>query len=217
MRRKLVFTLLLILAAAVTLSASPRFFLGASVNYDVNMLAPSLQKNFDSLQGIYNNGDVSSLQGIGPKIEVAFFPFSSVPIGLGVSSTTLFTLGWNGEGYKNNPSDDWTTFSRNLDFREDLGVSLCYQQRLGSSWGIFADLGFMYSWFRVATSNNPNSKDEVEYIRFTNYGLSANLGAYLENHGSFFKVGAVLYYDLANASEKAFRYGMTLGGGFSFG
>lgn len=214
MRRKLGFTLLLVLAAA-TLSASPRFFLGASFNYDVNNLASSLASNLEPIEdgGVYGGGSVDVLHAVGPRFEVVLFPFGNIPVGIGVNSTTMLNIGYS------TPSSGDTVgyFSRNLDFRQDLGAGIYYQQAFGTTWGMFADLSFTYSWYRMATSNVRNSKDEVEYIRFTNYGLSANLGAYLENHGSFFKVGAVLYYDLENASEKAFRYGMTLGGGFSFG
>ena len=75
----------------------------------------------------------------------------------------------------------------------------------------------MYSWYRIATENKANSKADVEYIRFTNWGVSADFGVYLENKGSFFKVGATLYYDLENMSDFAFRYGLTLGGGVTLG
>ena len=57
----------------------------------------------------------------------------------------------------------------------------------------------------------------MDYIRFNDWGLSADFGVYLENRGSFFKVGGVFYYDLAHMEKFSFRYGLTVGGGLTFG
>lgn len=208
--KRLAVSIIVILAVASSIWASPGFFLGASFNYDANMLAPAFKEEFEGL-GVYNGGDFTALQSIGPRIEFVVLPVAEVPVGLGLVSTTMFPVGysegWGATGY----------FSYKFDFRQDLGVNLFYQQSFGSSWGLFMDLGFTYSWFRFAKENRANSREEVDYIRFTNYGLSADLGFYLEHNGTYFKVGAVLYYDLQHMNDLAFRYGMILGGGVAFG
>lgn len=215
MRKRLVIVALFLILACANLFAGPRFFIGASFNYDANYLAKELADKLDVIDSsvsypAFDGDNVKGLQGVGPKFELVVFPFS-IPLGIGVTSTTLFTVGYmtggKTEGY----------FSREIDFRQDVGVNLFYQQAFGDTWGLFADIGLVYSWYRIATTNQPNSKADVDYIRFSNWGIGSDLGVYLEHNGTFFKVGAVLYYDLEHAESFGFRYGMTVGGGIAFG
>ena len=107
-------------------------------------------------------------------------------------------------------------FSREFDFRQDFGAGLYYQQAFGPTWGLFTDCSLVYSFYRMATTNVPNSKPSPVYFHFDSWGVNVNLGAYLEYSNSFFKVGANLYYDLASPSDFAFRYDLILGGGLRF-
>ena len=210
MVKRIVLILVSLLVAAASLSAAPRFFLGVSFNYDANVLAPALAEKFETLEGIYNDGNITGLQTIGPKFELVIFPFGEIPLGFGVNSATMLTVGYMSGGTHG-------YFSRKQDFRQDVGVSLMYQQAFGNAWGLFMDCGLSYSWYRVATTNKANSKGPVDYIRFTDWGLVADFGAYLENDNTYFKVGGVFYYDLGYMEKFAFRYGLTLGGGVLFG
>ena len=203
MKRLLLVSLLALLVLS-SVFASPKFTIGASFNYDVTLLAPALLDKFENIGDVYENGNFSSLHAIGPKIEAVFFPSSAFPLGIGISSTTMFTVGYDGTGY----------FSYNQDFRQDFGFGLYYQQPGSGSWGLFADLALTSSFYRVATSNRANSKDPVDYIYFTNYGVTADLGVYVESHISYFKVGAVVYYDLEHYLDFSIRYGMILAFGF---
>lgn len=221
MKRKIILTMMLILVAACAF-AGPRLFTGVSFNYDVNYLSPSLLSKFDGIdvdeneEPVYNRtdegveGNLSALHAIGPKFDLVLFPFGNVPIGIGVNAATMFNIGYVADG------DAHGYFSRNADLRQDVGGGIYYQQGFGS-WGFFADCSIIYSWYRIATSNEKNDKTPVNYIRFVDWGLSANLGAYLEHNGSYFRVGGNFYYDLGNTETFAFRYGMTVGGGIAFG
>lgn len=207
----------LIIAILTSLSvsalyAAPRFFLGVAFNYDVNVMAPALLEKVNAIDNdkVFDGKDISGLHAIGPKFEFVVFPFSHVPLGFGVTSTTMLTVGYMGGG-------NHGYFSREQDFRQDVGVNLFYQQAFGPSWGLFMDCGLSYSWYRIATTNEPNSKGPVDYIRFTDWGLTADFGAYLEHSNTFFKVGGLFYYDLGNMEKFSFRYGLTLGGGVRFG
>ena len=191
---------LLALLVLSSVFASPKFTLGASFSYDVTLLAPALLDKFENIGDVYDNGNFSSLHAVGPKIEAVFFPSSAFPLGLGISSTTMFTVGYDGTDY----------LSYKQDFRQDFGIGLYYQQPGSGSWGVFADLAFTYSFYRVATDNSANSKEPVDYIYFTNYGLTADLGVYVESHSSYFKIGPVVYYDLEHYSDFSFRYGMIM-------
>lgn len=217
MKRRFLLILLISVLVLQGVFASPRFFMGVSFNYDANYLAPALHDKLDVIQDIdsssspaFNGKDVTGLHGVGPKLELFLFPFD-IPLGIGVTGTTLFTVGFmatdGGDVY----------FSRKADFRQDLSVMLLYQQAFSPKWGLFLDCGLTYSWYRIATTNKNNDKTPVDYIRFNDWGLSADFGVYLENRGSFFKVGGVFYYDLAHMEKFSFRYGLTVGGGLTFG
>lgn len=209
--RKTLTALIFMALVCLPLCAAPRFFIGANFNYDANMLSDVYLDRLEGLpDDVYNGGNISGLHAVGPRFELIIFPFSSIPAGLGVTSTTMLNVGYMGGG-------SGSYFSYKFDFRQDLGLNFFFQKSFSSTWGLFADLGLMYSWYRIATENKANSKADVEYIRFTNWGVSADFGVYLENKGSFFKVGATLYYDLENMSDFAFRYGLTLGGGVTLG
>ncbi len=199
--------------AMAMLIAAPRYHLGLSLNYDVDTLSQRtiddhfLNQNLD--ESTYNGGAISQIHGIGPKIDFSFFPFGvDIPVGFGISSTTLLNIGYTEtggsvEGY----------FSYNQDLRQDLTLSLCFQRAFGTTWGLFADTGLTYSWYRYATTNRSNDKTDHEYNRFSVWGISANLGAYLEYRNSYFKVGATLFYNLQDMDQFSFRYGLTAGGG----
>ena len=211
MKRKIILTMMLILVAACAF-AGPRLFTGVSFNYDVNYMAPALLDKFSAFEGsgLYNNGDIEAVQAVGPKFDLVLFPFGNVPIGIGVNAATMINIGYVKKG------DAKGYFSRNVDLRQDVGGGLYYQQAFGS-WGFFADCSIIYSWYRLALDNTKNDKTPVDYIRFVDWGLSANLGAYLEHNGSYFRIGGNFYYDLGNTETFAFRYGMTVGGGIAFG
>lgn len=212
-RRRILFALIVMVLAVSSLAAAPRFFAGVSFNYDVNYLAPSLLDKFTSVSdsSVYNGGDIEGLQAVGPKLDFVVFPFSGIPLGFGINTATMFNIGYmtggEAKGY----------FSRKIDLRQDIGGGVYYQQAFNSTWGLFIDCGLQYSWYRISTSNDANSKEPVSYIRFTDWGLLADLGVYLEHNGAFFKVGGNFYYDLGNTETFAFRYGMTVGGGIAFG
>ena len=203
--RKLL-AILVMLSALVPLcaAADTRTFFGISFNYDMNMLSPGLQEELKGLSSF--SGDVTGFHTVGPRIELVLFPFERIPLGLGVTSVTGLTVGYmstkGGDGY----------FSRNLDFRQDLGANLSYQQSYGN-WGLFISGGLACSWYRIATSNVPNSRDEVDYVRLFEWGVGADLGVYLENHASFFKVGASFFYNLSQM-DGGLRFGLMAGGGF---
>lgn len=207
--RKLLATLIM-LSTLVPLctAADTRTFFGISFNYDMNMLSPELQEELDGIAGAFNGEDVTGFHTVGPRIELVLFPFDKVPLGLGVTSVTGLTVGYmsagGGDGY----------FSRNFDFRQDLGANLSYQQSYGN-WGLFLSGGLSCSWYRIATSNEANSRGEVEYVRLFEWGVCADLGVYLENHTSFFKVGTSFFYNLSQM-DGGLRFGLMAGGGFLF-
>ena len=213
--------LALLFTAVITsaLAAAPRLYIGLNLTYDVNRLTRANQDEIEGmlagLSGDYpayhNNGKwegVSALHGLGPKFEIVIFPFEKLPLGIGISSTTLLTI-----GYMTDSGENVSYFSRELDFRQDFGAGLYYQQAFGPTWGLFTDCSLVYSFYRMATTNVPNSKPAPVCFHFDSWGVNANLGAYLEYSNSFFKVGANLYYDLASPADFSFRYGLILGGG----
>lgn len=220
--RRILLTLLFTAVITSALAAAPRLYIGLNLIYDVNRLTKANQNEIEAVladasgeyPAYHNDGKwegVSALHGLGPKVEFVLFPFDKLPLGIGLSSTTVLTIGYITSGGVN-----MSYFSREFDFRQDFGAGLYYQQAFGPTWGLFTDCSLVYSFYRMATTNEPNSKPTPVYFHFDSWGVNVNLGAYLEYSNSFFKVGANLYYDLASPSDFAFRYGLILGGGLRF-
>lgn len=213
MKKTLLLALAILILIALPLAAASRYHLGISFVYDVDTLSGRILdeafRNEDLPESIYNGGAISQLHALGPRFDISIFPFgSNIPIGFGISSTTLLNV-----GYTKTSGVVESYFSRHQDLRQDLTAGIYFQKAYGTTWGLFAAAGLSFSWYRYADKNMQNDKTGHDYIRFTSWGISADLGAYLEYGNTFFKVGATLHYNLQDLDSISFRYGLVAGGG----
>ena len=192
MRRRIVITILILVVASLSLSAKPEVWFGANFLADRNLIADSVKPNFKNLNG----GSFEHLKALGPGFEVSFFPYDKVKLGLYASSHTLFPI-----GYLNDAGSVSGYRVRTFEYREDLTAGIAYHY-LVSNWGFFANCSYDYSWYKVAQSNDKNSKAEVEYKRFQEQGITADAGLLAVSGNGYFKFGFSYSYIVSNGGQR---------------
>lgn len=206
--KKRIALLLLCLFAMCSLEAKPEFLLGASFYADRNYISDSQKVNFSRY---YTSGytKLKDIKAVGPQVEMIFFPTTAFRLGLRAASEMVFSI-----GYDTASSTNQTYNSRNHDFRVDFDVGLAYHQPL-SGFGLFLDLSYRFSYFRIATSNNKNTKnEEVEFNRFSASGFGGDVGVYLQSKKSYFKFGFnYTYYLFTEDDDKPYSMALFWGGG----
>ena len=206
------FLLLLIFICCISfLSASPEFWIGIGLtsgsDYVSEGLRTSLKANSQLMEnGLYMDGNLKSLNLMGPFYEVAFFPYGPVKIGLYVSGSTSFTIGIDNGLYR----------SINWDFRQNARAGIAYNQFFGGDIGFFVDCAFDYAWYNIAGDNQKNSKLPVAYSLYEEMGIYTDTGFIVKNDSNYFKFGFAFRKPLQGKLADGWALDIFLGGGLYF-
>lgn len=207
MIKKLAAGILILLALAVpAANASPEFWLGASLRYDMNLISPDWKEYFPA----YNDGNINFINSGGLTVNFIYFYSSSLRLGLFTSLDMLFPVGYVA-------SDGSTVgyISYKFDYRMDLSMGVAYYHMLSDKLGLFAEAGMGYSFYRIAVSNDVNERDPGKSNQFGEWIALADLGIVSVYRNSFFRFYATCSYSILN-SGYPLRFGIGAGGGFIF-
>lgn len=189
MKGFIVFTLILL--SLFSLSAKPELWIGANFLADRNMISDSVKENFPNFASGFKH-----IKSIGPGVEVSFFPFEQFRIGAFAASHTVFPIGYL------NSSDGVSGYKiRNMEYRQDLTAGLAYNQLFGS-WGFFSTVAYNWSWYKVAKTNVANNKTDPGFNRFSENGITAELGLLAVYDKSYFKFGFSYSHMLSNGGNR---------------
>lgn len=171
------------------------------------------------ISGISDYRDVSYINLMGPQVEIAFNPLSNDKYTLGLRALGSYELvpGINGaipESVKKNLDININDF-RIKDYRISAELGLTFSYNFMNTTGVFLDAGFNYDWYRIATTNDPNNKKPVTYVKFNEYGIKGTLGIITRNRNSYYKFGFSYSKNLSN-NFKGFSLGLLVAGGFVF-
>ena len=192
--------------AASALNASPEFWLGASLRYDMNLISPDWKKYFPA----YNDGKINFINSGGLTANFICFYSPSLRLGLFTSLDMLFPVGYVA-------SDGSTVgyISYKFDYRMDLAMGVAYYHMLSDRMGFFAEAGMGYSFYSIAVSNDVNERDPGVSNKFGEWIALADLGIVSVYHNSFFRFYASCSYSILNSGYPV-RFGIGAGGGFIF-
>lgn len=202
--KKLILFFIALSAFSISLSAKPEIYTGIGLTSGSNILSSEAKELIAT--GYQYNGDYKYLTALGPIGEVAFYPFDGIRLGLVGSASANFFIGKEKGDFDRR---------RHGDMRWDLNGGLSYIQMLGS-WGLFTDC--MYSWrnYRVAEDNASNTKKEISFTTFSEYGILADLGIIVKNHHSFFKFGFAFNMPLSYKSNNGWSLDIFASGGLTY-
>ena len=193
---------LLLVLSLSSLHASPEFWLGGELVYDLNIPSDEIKGNFIT----YGN-DLESINSGGFGLNAVFFPSSAVRIGPFLTLNMIFPVGVTLDG------NTEAMQSYESDFRFDTSMGLAYYQLIGPRFGFFLEGGVEYGHYRISTTNRPNDPSPVEYRRFGEWSAIADVGVIAVRKNSFFRLYAGLSCSLFQPLS-GFRVVIGAGGGF---
>lgn len=189
MKKLILFTCIFL--SLFSLSARPEVWFGANFLADRNIIGDSQKENFPNFSSGFEH-----IKSIGPGFEVSFFPFSQFRLGAYASSHTVFPIGYM------NSSDGVDGYRmHNIEYRQDLTAGIAYNQLFGS-WGFFSTVGYNWSWYQAAKTNEANNKTDPGFNRFTEEGITAELGLLSVYKSGYFKFGFSYTHVLSNGGNR---------------
>ncbi len=204
MKKKLFLTIVLICLALTSVFAND-FYLGVRVPAGRDYLTEAGSAKLQGLEvEAYKNA--SFVYGIGPGLQLRYYPFEKFQLGFHSSVDLLFITSIGTNGYRSYKGDGSL----------DLAAGLSYMQYFTPTLGMFIDADFNYLWYRFAKNNEPNHKEAVDYIRFTEYGVKGTLGFITRNDNKYFSFGFSYDYHLSSKPKGMVPICIFVGGGFIF-
>ncbi len=164
------------------------------------------EESAKKLQGVSDYSSAQYLYCIGPDIEFRYYPFEAFRLGFHANAGVDFVTSINGSGYR----------SYRTDHVLNTGVGLSLMFYFGESLGIYTDVDFNYSWYRIAKSNEANIRPEAEFVRFQEYGIKGALGFVTRNVNWYFKFGFSYDYNLSSKPLGVVPIDLFVGGGYIF-
>lgn len=208
MRRKAILILILSVLSIFSITAKPEFWIGADFSYDIYKVS-DFARPYYAGTGTYGNvNTLDNIKSIGPSIDIIFFPSEKVRLGIIYSTSTFFSI-----GYKNNGSAVGYK-SYNFDYRQDFNLGLAYNQMFSDMLGMYANVKINTGLSQIATTNKNNSREDVEFNRYAEFGYGLDLGLLAKNGSSFFKLGASLVHSFDAPLLEGYSIQMSIGGGF---
>ena len=205
--KKNILIFLFAILTAINLFAETDIWVGTGFYYLEYFPDATEKPNYSVTNGqgelIINPDTLIKMNYLGPSLDLTVYPVSTIPVGLSLCNQVLFPIGQN--------NDKYTSYHFDLKNRTTLNVS--YAQSFSETLGLFADLGFVYDYHRIAKTNIWNSKAKPEYNTFDNYGIHGDLGFLTRIDNGYFKFGFDFYHSLKNSAKS---YNLIFAGGYSF-
>lgn len=200
---KKIFLFLFFLVSLSSLAASPELWVGAAFTADRNMVSEEIDSSFPAM-----GKSISVIRSLGLDLDLTFFPFEEVRIGLTAGYNVLLPIGITETGGSN---IGYITYD--IDTRQDASAGLAYYQFFTPVLGAYLICSFQYSWYRTATAHIPNDSAPMEFMIEEEYGIAADLGILTRSNNMFFRLGLSGFYDLKHKTDPGLRFALVAGGG----
>ena len=202
--RRILPIIISILLMAASLQAKPELWVGASFLADRNNVSSQIEDRFPAM-----GEKVDQIKSIGLDMDLVFFPFPQVRIGLIGGYNMMLPIGITAPGGSN---EGYITYD--FDYRQDLSIGLAYYQFFSDTLGAFLTGSFQYSFYRTAKEHIANDTAPMEYIKTSDYGVIGELGVISRADYMYFRLGFSFFYDLLHKDDPGMRIGLVAGGGF---
>ena len=214
MRRRIAL-LFLLLTFSIPLFAVPmEFYLGGSFYADRDYISRDTSDLFPTMNSD-SNYYIDNIRRLGIGVDLAYFPYSPIRVGLAASYQLLMPIGYQRAGIESGTAEDVKNYiSYSFSAKHNINLGLAYYQMFGSS-GFYVDLGGAIAIHTVPDINKKNSKEEVTYSSFTEYGVYGDLGFLLMHDNAYFKIGTRLQSFLSY-EDVGITAAITLAGGYRF-
>lgn len=150
----------------------------------------------------YKNADF--VYGIGPKLDIHYYPFKSFGLGLHTSLDLQFVTAIGESGYRSHHGDSSV----------NLSGGLSYILYFNPTLGLYTDVDLSYTWYSIAKTNEANIKNYKDFVRFQEYGVKGSLGFLTQNKNRYFSFGFSYDHHLSSKPLGKFPIGLFVAGGF---
>ena len=214
MRRRIAL-LFLLLTFSIPLFAVPmEFYLGGSFYADRDYISRDTSVFFPTINSD-SNYYIDNIRRLGFGIELAYFPYSPIRIGLIANYQLLMPIGYQRAAIDTGDIGGVDTYVNYTFFaKHNINLGLAYYQMFGSS-GFYVDFGGAIAIHSIPDINKKNSKEKVTYSSFTEYGVYGDLGFLLMHDNAYFKIGTRLQSFLSY-EDVGITAAITLSGGYRF-
>lgn len=214
MRRRIALLFLLLTFSIPLFAVSMEFYLGGSFYADRDYISRDTSDLFPTMNSD-SNYYIDNIRRLGIGMEFAYFPYSPVRLGLTASYQMLFPIGYQRATTETDEVGGVDTYVNYAFFaKHNINLGLAYYQMFGSS-GFYVDLGGAIAIHTIPDINKKNSKEEVTYSSFTEYGVYGDLGFLLMHDNAYFKIGTRIQSFLSY-EDVGITVAITLAGGYRF-
>lgn len=201
----LILFLVILLLPINTLFSKSETWLGINVDGSRDIISRELNTYIkNSGTKLFKEGNLSFFNTIGPTIELSFFPSSNFRMGLYGALQFDFLTGIDGS----------TNSNYFKDIKNGVKAGLALDLPFGDSMGIFVDTAFQFSWYSLQTKVIKNSKEESDYIIYSEPGVFIDLGALAKYRNLYFKCGFNFNKAIITKNSTGLNIALFVGGGF---
>ncbi len=203
--KKFLFLVLCFLFLSTFIFAKTETWIGITVDAVHDRPSAALKTQIvESGTDQFKKGSFTAFNMLGPSLEISFFPSTKLRLGLYGAMKFDFITGTDGARISN-------TFK---DFKNGLRGGLALDLPFGSSMGIFTDIAFQYSWYRLALEYLKNSKEEYSTLVYTEPSIYADIGALARYKNWYFKWGFNFSKAIIQKDTTGFDISLFIAGGF---
>ena len=209
-----------------SLSAVPmEFYLGGSFYADRDYISRDTSDSFPTMNIVNNASGVNikdpslyyidNIRRLGIGMELAYFPYAPIKIGITANYQLLIPIGFQRCDKETDTATGVETY-KNHSFiaKHNFNIGLAYYQLFGSS-GFYVDAGGAIAVHTIPDINDKNSKKEITYSSFTEYGVYGDFGFLLMHNDAYFKIGTRIQSFLSYENV-GITAAITLSGGYRF-
>lgn len=199
-----------------SLSAVPmEFYLGGSFFADRDYISQDTSEFFPTMNSD-SNYYIDNIRRLGVGVEFAYFPYAPIKLGLTANYQLLIPIGYQRASVATGEAGNVDTYV-NYSFcaKHNFNVGLAYYWMMGGSYGLYIDAGGAFAIHTIPDLNKKNSREEVTYSSFSEYGVYGDLGLLLMHNDAYFKIGTRIqgFLSYENVGITA---AITLSGGYRF-
>ena len=189
--RRLKATIVIFFVSLSLYSAPSELYLGGNFFGGMDFLTQSTGKRFPTMIKGSSTSYVSSMTRFGLGVEMTYFPYSPLKLGISAGYHVLMPVGYClTDSLSGVAGDDVAYINYSFLGRHDISLALSYFWMIGQEFGMYFDAGGTVSIHTIPDRNDKNSRLDVNYSSFNELGTYADAGLLLFHGNSYYKIGA---------------------------
>lgn len=213
--RRVLFFFLFVLSLSFLGAVPMEFYLGGRFIAERDFISKETGGSFPTMNSNpeYYVGNISRLGG---GIEMTYFPYAPIKLGLTAGYQMLFPIGYQLVSVSTGESGDVKTYVNYSYFaKHNITLALAYSLMTAESVGLYADAGALFVIHTIPDVSRPNNKGDVNYSSFSEYGVFGDLGVLLIHDDAYYKIGA-RFQGLLSHESPGISAAITVSGGYRF-